>query len=400
MVTQRRTILHVDLDAFFVSAELLSRPELLGEQVIVGYPKGRSVVLSASYEARKLGVRSAMPMEQAMRLAPKATIITPSHSLYSSLSKQVMELFRSFTPQVQQLSVDEAFLDVTGSTRIFGDASEIAKSIKLRLKEELGLPATVGGASTKFVAKIASTTAKPDGLRIIPHEETLDFLHALPIRALWGIGPVAGNALLEFGIKTIGDIAKSSPKTLKRILGEASGRKAWDLAHGIDNSFVETSTIDHSVGHERTYENDTDNLEQLQTELLGLSSKVGQRIRKSGHLAATISIKVKFFDFKIVTRSRTLEIPTDSDAEIYQTASELLKALSESAIWRKVRLIGVRAEQLTLPSELAVQLDIWDTPKQIHKDVDTVSDRIRDKFGDTAIVPARLSTAREPEKEG
>jgi len=311
-----------------------------------------------------------------------------------------MEIFRSFTPQVQQLSVDEAFLDVTGASRMFGSAEEIAQAIKTRLKEELGLPATVGGASTKFVAKIASTTAKPDGLRIIPHEETLSFLHPLPIRALWGIGPVAGKSLHEFGIQTVGDIANTDPKVLQRVLGEASGKRAWELAHGIDTSFVDTEVIDHSIGHERTYETDTDNFEQLQKEILDLSRKIGQRLRKIQQLAATVSIKVKFYDFKVVTRSHTLEIPTDSDTEIYKTAGELLKELSASAIWRKVRLIGVRAEQLTLPGELAVQLDLWDAPKQVHKDVDTVSDKIRDKFGNTAIVPARLSNAREPEQEG
>ncbi|GAA1339847.1 DNA polymerase IV [Arthrobacter roseus] len=379
-------VLHVDMDAFFVSVELLERPELRGRCVVVGSASGRAVVLSASYEARKYGVRSAMPMSTARRLCPAAVIVEPHQHKYRNMSVRVMEIFRSITPLVEQVSVDEAFLDVSGSTRRLGTPLDIGRLIRRRVSNELGLPSSVGIASTKFVAKIASTRAKPDGLLLIPAENSVEFLHGLPVSALWGVGEKSRKVLSGLGISTVLDVAHTPRPTLQRLLG-TSGLHIHDLAWGLDPRPVQPVHEEKSIGAEETFAEDVGLDSRLHQELLRLAHKTAHRLRTAGKLAGTISIKVRYEDFTTLTRSRKVSLPSDNAHVLYASALGLLEGLGVRPM--KVRLIGLRAEQLVVASSVASQLTI-DRRDENWRLAEGALDRINLRFGDSVIQPAQL----------
>src|SRR3954452_8389754 len=305
------TLLHVDMDAFYASVELRSRPELVGTPVIVGGLGGRSVVLSATYEARAFGVHSAMPMMRARRLCPQATVIPPTHGLYDESSRGVMEVFRPITPLVEPLSLDEAFLDIAGARRRLGTPRQIGELIRARVADEQGITCSVGVASTKFVAKLASSRAKPDGLIVVPWDSVIAFLHPLPVGVLWGVGEKTEEALTRLGLRTIGDIAHTAVATLQRALGPAAGAHLSALAWGRDDRDVIAHEPDKSIGAEETFARDVDDPAVVRRELLRLSERTAARLRAGAMVGRTISIKVRFADFTTITRAKTINEATD-----------------------------------------------------------------------------------------
>ncbi|PRI11950.1 DNA polymerase IV [Leucobacter massiliensis] len=383
------TILHVDMDSFFVSVELLDRPELRGLPVAAAHDTGRSVVSSASYEARRFGVRSAMPVARAKQLCPQLVLVPPTFEKYRRASRQVMAIFEEFTPLVEPLSIDEAFLDVAGSVRLFGPPAEIARRLRERVRERTGLPASVGLAGTKFVAKLASQRAKPDGVLEVPPQRTLEFLHPLPVEAMWGVGAATARALHSRAIRTVADLAREPLPSLERIVGGASARRLHELANGRDARAVETTRIEKSIGHEETFASDTGDPVVLRRELLRLASRTGERLRAAGIEARTVSIKVRWENFDTVTRSRTLSEPTNASRRIYRTATELFDALGADG--RPVRLIGVRAEQLQRAGGDA----LWSEDED-WRAVDEAVDEVRGRFGAAGVTPASLLTGRGP----
>ncbi|SDR18220.1 DNA polymerase-4 [Arthrobacter crystallopoietes] len=383
---QNCTIMHVDMDAFFVAVELLERPDLIGRPVIVGSPSGRSVVLSASYEAREHGVRSAMPMSRAQRLSPHAVIIEPHQYKYHRMSEKVMEIFRNITPEVEQLSVDEAFLDVSGSIRRLGQPLEIGALIRQTIRSELGITATVGIASSKFVAKIASTHAKPDGLLLIPLERTVEFLHTLPVGALWGVGAKTRDILARLGIHTVADLAHTPQQTLHRVLGSA-GDHVYRLAWGIDDRKVTPERLEKSIGAEETFATDVSDTAQLQRELLRLAHRTAVRLRASGMQCRGVALKLRYADFTTLSRSRRLAEPADSAHQLYAAAVAQLAGLGERPM--PVRLIGLRAEQLEPTAGAGQQLTI-DGTEDNWRTAEEVLDKVNLKFGRGGVMPAAL----------
>lgn len=379
-------ILHVDMDAFFVAVEQLERPDLIGKPVIVGHPQGRAVVLSASYEARAFGVRSAMPMSTAMRLCPHAVICAPRHQRYYEVSKVLMTIFESITDKVEPLSVDEAFLDVSGSRLRLGSSLAIARLIRSRVRSELGITASVGIAASKFVAKIASTRCKPDGLLLIPAEDTVAYLHTLPSQALWGIGAKTRKVLEGMGIHTVEQIANTPVAMLHRVLG-ATGDHVYRLAWGIDPRPVTPVRLDKSIGAEETFSEDTRDDEVLRREMLRLAHRTGSRLRSAGFLARTVAIKLRYEDFSTITRSRTLAVPVNSAQLMYQEATKLLRSLGDRPM--AVRLIGLRAESLELSAQTSVQLSI-ERSEDNWRTAEAVMDAVGERFGTEHVLPARL----------
>ena len=314
------TLLHVDMDAFYASVSLLDHPELVGTPVIVGGGGTRGVVLSATYEARTFGVHAAMPMSRARRLCPRATVIEPNHTRYAEVSRGVMALFGDITPLVEPLSLDEAFLDVRGAVRRLGSPSAIAQTIRDRVYDEQGITCSVGVAATKFLAKLASGLAKPDGLLVVPRDDALSVLHPLPVGALWGVGERTEEVLHRYGLRTIGDIAHTSRETLRRILGEATGTSLFELAWGRDPRPVVPEQVERSIGAEETFAHDVDDPQVVHRELLRLAERTAARLRSAGQVGRTVSIKVRFADFTTITRARTLREPTDVARDVYATA--------------------------------------------------------------------------------
>jgi DNA polymerase-4 len=383
---RRASIMHVDMDAFFVSVELRTRPDLRGRPVIVGFPAERSVVLSASYEARKFGVKSAMPMAVAHRLCPQATIIEPRHKLYYEVSGQLMGIFGSITELVEPLSVDEAFLDVGGAIRRLGPPVEIGQLIRRRVAGELGITASVGIAASKFVAKIASTRCKPDGLLLIRPEQTVPYLHSLPVNALWGVGGKTAEVLARMGIRTVADVAATPVSSLKKVLG-ATGEHVHRLSWGIDSRTVTPVRVEKSIGAEETFAADTADDALLHRELLRLSHRTAERLRASGLVARTVALKLRYADFSTVTRSRTVHTPLDSAQLIYAVAIQLLESLGSRPL--TVRLVGVRAEQLEAAAQTSLQLSL-DRRDDNWRAAEQALDRVAEKFGSKSVLPARL----------
>ncbi|WP_240629957.1 DNA polymerase IV [Specibacter cremeus] len=380
------TILHVDMDAFFVSVELRERPDLVGRQVIVGFPAGRSVVLSASYEARALGVHSAMPMATAQRLAPTAVVLEPRHGLYRQVSGQLMGIFDSITDLVEPLSVDEAFLDVSGALRRLGTPLQIGALIRERVSRELGITASVGIAASKFVAKIASTRAKPDGMLLIERDRTVEYLHTLPVGALWGVGARTREVLARFGIHTVADVAATPLPVLRKALGVA-GEHVYNLAWGRDPRPVTPVRAEKSIGAEETFAQDTDDDDQLTRELLRLAHRVAKRLRAASLVGRTVALKLKYADFSTINRSRAIGSGVDSAGQIYGAALGLLQGLGRRPQY--VRLIGVRVEQLEPADRAAVQLSL-DPREDNARTAERASDAVAARFGGAAIGPARL----------
>jgi DNA polymerase-4 len=387
------------MDAFYASVELRSRPELVGTPVIVGGLGARSVVLSATYEARAFGVHSAMPMMRARRMCPQATVISPSHGQYDEASRGVMEVFRSVTPLVEPLSLDEAFLDVGGAHRRLGTSRQIGELIRARVVDEQGITCSVGVASTKFVAKLASARAKPDGLIVVPRDEVVTFLHPLPVGVLWGVGEKTEEALTRLGLRTIGDIANTPVATLQRALGAAAGSHLSALSWGRDQRHVVVSEPDKSVGAEETFARDVDDPVIVLRELLRLSERTAARLRAADSMGRTVAVKVRFADFTTITRSRTLREPTDVARVVYDTARGLYEALGLQRA--RIRLVGVRVEGL---------VDTESTPRQLAlggggeewRAAEQAADAAAARFGAGAVRPAALveRSPREVDPDG
>ena len=376
-------ILHVDMDAFYAAVEVLHDSSLRGLPLIIGGREGRSVVSSASYEARRFGVRSAMPVSQALRLCPTARVVPPDFTRYRAVSQQVMGIFESITPLVEPLSIDEAFLDVRGVRRLWGSPGEIAVLIRRRVHDEVGITCSVGVAATKHVAKMASTVSKPDGMLIVPASRTQQFLDPRPVGAMWGVGPKAAEALQRRGIRTIRDVRESPPEALERALGPALGQRIQELAIGRDARSVETERIEKSVGHEETFDRDIDDRELLRSELLRLADRVGARLRSSGWHAGAVAIKIRFADFHTVSRSLSLREATDVGQRIGETAVALFDQIDRSD---PVRLVGVRAERLREAGLGAIAL--WDEDEEQRR-LEGMLDDARAKFGVGTITRAR-----------
>ena len=377
-------ILHVDMDAFYAAVEVLDDPSLKGKPLIVGGVEGRGVVSSASYEARRFGVRSAMNMAQALRLCPTAITVTPHFERYLAVSAQVMSIFHDVTPLVEPLSIDEAFLDVRGARRLWGSPGEIARSLRRRVREETGLTCSIGVAATKHVAKMASTISKPDGLLIVAADRTEDFLRPRSVRALWGIGPKSAEALEARGIRTIADILDTPRGVLDRALGSAMGERIWQLSRGMDAREVDTERVEKSVGHEETFHSDIDEPTILRSELRRLADRVGARLRSNGWEARTIAIKIRFSDFTTLTRSQTLPEPTAVGQRIGEAALGMFDALDRPL---PVRLVGVRAEKLR-PSG-GGDLARWDDDEEWRR-VEGALDDAAARFGRGAVTRATL----------
>lgn len=375
------------MDAFFASVEVRDNPELQGKQVIVGHDGNRGVVLSATYQARKLGVHSAMPMSRALRLAPQAIVVEPDHEKYAEASRNVMTIFESITPLVQPLSLDEAFLDVSGAIKLMGSPSQIGESIRARVSDEQGINCSVGVAPTMFVAKLATNFAKPDGLHVVPFDKVIEFLHPLPIGALWGVGDKTAEQLGRLGLKTVADIANTPVPTLARVVGQASATHLSDLSWGIDPRSVTPDVGEKSIGAERTFESDIDDPEILLSHILDLSNKVAQRLRAGNFVARTITIKIRFSDFTSVTRGKSLPASTDLGTEIYSASKSLFEAMHLQRA--RVRLVGVRATGLISAAQSAIQLEFSDRDSG-WREAEQAVDRVSEKYGKAAVRPARL----------
>jgi DNA polymerase IV len=380
-------ILHADMDAFYASVELRDRPDLAGQPVVVGGLSARSVVLSATYEARAFGVRSAMPVSRARRLCPQAIFIPPRHREYSEVSKEVMAIFRAVTPDVEPLSLDEAFLNVSGALRRLGGPTRIAELIRAQVSQQQGITCSVGVAPCKFVAKIASARCKPDGLLVVPAAGLLEFLHPLPVSVLWGVGERAEEVLTRLGLRTVGDIAHVPVATLQRELG-AAGEHLWSLAWGRDERRVVPQREEKSVGAEETFPADVDDPEVIRRELLRLSGRTARALRAAGCVARSVSVKLRLASFKTITRSKTLAEPTDVAREIYATAVALYEG---SGLDRRarLRLVGVRAAGLRPAAGAARQIAFDDRPVG-WREAERAVDRIARRFGSDAVRPASL----------
>jgi DNA polymerase-4 len=380
-------ILHIDMDAFYASVEIRDRPEVAEQPVIVAHTGGRGVVLSANYVARGFGVRSAMPASRAQRLCPHAVFISPRHRLYGAVSKEVMAIFKSVTPEVEPLSLDEAFLDISGAIRRLGPPSYIGALIRRQVHEELGITCSVGIASTKFVAKLASVHCKPDGLLVIPADRVLEFLHPLPVSALWGVGERTAAVLARLGLRTVADLANAPMATLERELGRASAAHLSALAWGRDNRRVDTGVHEKSIGAEETFAADIADPGQIKRELLRLAGRTAHGLRSSGSAARTISVKLRRSDFKTITRSRTLAEPTDVAQKIYLTACELYAASGMAGV--PLRLVGVRAAGLSAVSGTGNQLALGERP-DAWRVAESAMDKITSRFGSAAVRPGSL----------
>jgi nucleotidyltransferase/DNA polymerase involved in DNA repair len=377
-------ILHVDMDAFFVEVERRRDPSLIGKPVAVGGVGGRGVIASASYEARRHGVRSAQATATALRLCRDLVVVPASHGRYGEVSAEIFEIFRGFTPMVEGLSLDEAFLDISGLRRHFDDPVQVAVALRAEIRSRLALPASVGIASSKFLAKLASESAKPDGLRHVPRESQLEFLHALSVESLWGVGPATLAGLERLGVVTVGDLAELPEESVVRALGPTNGRHLVQLARGIDNRPVIPDTEAKSVSVEETYDRDLEGRETIETALLAHAQRLSGRLRRSGLTARTITLKVRYEDFTTITRSVTTGTPTDSPRDLYRSARELLASVD---VERPIRLLGLGGSGLETDGEPR-QLDLG-TDEGWVRVSDAVAE-VRDRFGEHSVEPARL----------
>jgi DNA polymerase-4 len=399
------SILHVDMDAFFAACELRRHPELVGQPVVVGGTGERGVVAAASYEARAFGIHSAMPSVRARRLCPDAVFLPGDHAHYAEVSGQVMAIFRSMTPLVEPISLDEAFLDVSGAVRSRGDGPTIAAEIRRRVAEEEGLTCAVGVARVKFLAKLASQAAKPRasrqgtrpgvGVMVVEPDRELEFLHPLPVQALWGVGPATLARLQRLGVKTVGDLATLPLDTVVRALGSASGRHLHALANAVDPRAVVPDQAVKSVSHEETFARDLHSMDALRVELLRMGDSVASRLRSSDLVARTVTVKIRFGDFRTITRSATLPAPTDSSHDLVRVGRELLATVDPAP---GVRLLGIGASQLLTGDRRQLSFDElgWsgaDDPAHDRAErakVEAAIDAIRDRFGRDAVAPASL----------
>ncbi len=377
-------ILHVDMDSFFVEVERLADRSLRGRPVAVGGIGKRGVIASASYEARAFGVRSAQPTTTALRLCKDLIVMSPAHGRYGDVSAEVFAIFRSFTPYVEGLSLDEAFLEVTGLRHHYESSAEVARDVRDKLRGELGLPASVGIAATKFVAKLASKAAKPDGHLHVPESDQLQFIHSLPVESLWGVGPATLAGLSRLGVVLVGDLVEIPESTVVSSLGPAQGRHLLDLANGIDPRPVVPDSEARSLSVEETFAEDIAGRETLEAVLLSHSQRLSDRLRRAGLAARTITVKVRYADFTTVTRSITVDGAIANPRDLFGIGVD---ALSHHGLDRPVRLLGLGASSLResqVPRQMRLGADDeWD------RIADAVAG-VRDRFGDHAVEPARL----------
>jgi len=378
-------ILHVDMDAFYASVEVRRRPELAGRVVLVGGTGGRGVVASASYEGRAFGITSAMPMTRALRLCPEAVVIAPDFAAYQAVSVRLRELFERVTPLVEPLSLDEAFLDVGGSVRLFGEPVAIGRLLRRWVREELQLPASVGVAPNKFLAKLCSGKAKPDGVLHLRAEEVRDFLAPLGVRDLWGVGQQTAQKLARFGIRTVAELAQTPAATLSRLLGPAAAEQLAQLSRGEDARPVTPHVAAKGMSTEETFERDVDDPEVLKRELLRLSDKVARRLRAGGFAARTVTLKLRYANFQTITRSQTLEAPTDETTTLHHISAGMVDALRLQRV--RVRLIGLGVSGL-VPVDASRQLDLLGDDRW--KRIDRASDAARERFGGASITRGAL----------
>ena len=381
-------ILHVDMDAFYASVEERERPELVGKPLIVGgTPQGRGVVAAANYAVRKFGVHSAMPTSTALRLCPQAIVLPPRLGFYAAISEQIREIMLRYSPLVEPLSLDEAFIDVTGSELLFGPAPGIGRQIKREIHKRVRLVASVGVAPNKFLAKIASDIAKPDGFVVVDSQNVQEFLDPLPVGRLWGVGRVTGESLQRLGIRTIGQVRQSSVDILMEHFG-AVGEHLWQLAHGIDERRVVADREAKSISHETTFAEDIDDCDVLRAWLVELAEQVACRLRRHNLRGRTVQLKIRFADFRTITRSKTVAQPTNITDEIGRTAVELLENCTV-AQGQRIRLIGVGVsgfDATAAAGDHKVQQSLFaDEDRDRHRQLDQATDRIRERFGSAAL---------------
>lgn len=402
-----RFILHVDMDAFYVSVELLDRPDLVGKPVVVGATGTRGVVAAASYEARKYGVRSAMSAFRAHRLCPDAIFLPPRHWLYSEVSEKLYDLMSSYTPLVEPLSVDEAFMDVTGSVRLFGDPESIAHNIRQRVSDDLGLTCSVGIAPVKFLAKLASEAAKPQvaagkvssghGVFRVRRGEELQFLHPLPVQSLWGVGPATLTRLERLGIRTVGDLAELEESALVSALGAAHGAHLHALALARDDRDVVPDRVAKSIGHEETFEHDLFSVDELRPHVVRLADAVARRLRRAETSAGTLTLKVKFSSFNIVTRSVSPSQALTTGPAIVAAVMPLISDIDPA---QGVRLLGIHAARLGTKVDESRLFEEFDNPVEAVEAQWSVAsdaiDTILDRYGKGAIGPASTLHSRRP----
>lgn len=393
----QRVILHVDMDAFYASVELLRHPELRGRPVVVGGAGPRGVVAAASYEARHYGVHSAMPSSRARALCPHAVFLDGDHAHYAAVSGRLMEIYRSVTPLVEPLSLDEAFLDISGTRRLLGPPEEVAATLRRRVREAEDLSCSIGVAPNKFLAKLATNRAKPraskegpvegSGVHLVPHGQELAFLHPLPVERLWGVGPATLTKLQRLGVTTVGQLARLDLGALTAALGPAAGAHLHALARGTDDRPVVPDQEPKSISHEETFPTDLTSMDQLRAEVVRLSDAVAARLRHHGFRGRTVQLKVRYRDFSTVTRSQTLDSPTDRGTDVLDTAWSMLLRLP---VERGVRLVGVGMSKLVRePAQQQLLFDeadgtAWDAANE-------AVDAIRSRFGSSLIGPARLA---------
>jgi len=382
------TVLHVDMDAFYVSVELRERPDLRGRPVAVG-GDGRGVVLSASYEARRRGVEGGMPSSRARRLVPDLLMLRPRFGVYQQVSAGVMEIFRSLTPLVEPLSLDEAFLDVAGARRLLGGPRAVAELIRARVADEQGITCTVGGAATTSLAKVASQQGKPDGLLLVPPERVVPFLHPLPVGALWGVGEQTATRLRYLGLVTVADVAGVPEATLVRAFGPSLAHHLVDMCWGRTTHPVARGEepAERSIGSQETFAHDVDDDTVLRRELLRLSVRVAARLREAGQRGRTVVLTVRFADFTTLTRSRTLRDPTDVAPEIHAAACSALDSLGLQRV--RVRLVGVRVSGLR-PAETTTRQLLLGERERGWAEAERAVDRAVHRFGSGAVRPAAL----------
>jgi DNA polymerase-4 len=402
-----RFILHVDMDAFYVSVELLDRPDLVGKPVVVGATGDRGVVAAASYEARKFGVRSAMSAFRARRLCPDAIFLPPRHYLYAEVSEKLYDLMCSYTPLVEPLSVDEAFMDVTGSVRLFGDPESIAHDIRRRVSDDLGLTCSVGIAPVKFIAKLASEAAKPQvaagrvssghGVFRVRRGEELRFLHPLPVQSLWGVGPATLSRLERLGIRTVGDLAELEESALVSALGAAHGAHLHSLAHARDERDVVPDRVAKSIGHEETFEHDLYSADELRPHVVRLADAVARRLRRADTSAGTLTLKVKFSSFNVVTRSVSPSQALTTGPAIVAAVMPLIGDIDPS---QGVRLVGIHAARLGVKVDEGRLFEDFEDPVEAVEAQWSVAnsaiDTILDRYGKGAIGPASTLNSRRP----
>jgi DNA polymerase IV len=383
-------LLHVDMDAFYASVALRERPDLVDQPVVVG-GSGRGVVLAANYVARRYGVRSALPMSRVRRMCPHVVVIAPDYTTFASVSASVMETFREVTPLVEAMSLDEAFLDVRGSTRRLGPPEQIAERLRATIHDEQGITCSVGVAASVSVAKLASRRAKPDGVIVVPPAEVTSFLHPLDVGELYGVGEKTQALLHRLGLMTVADLAHMPLDTLQRTVGVHLGRELHHLAWGTDRSELTPRAVHHeperSMGADETFARDTDDREVIVRELLRLSARVAGRMRAADVAGRTITLKVRFADFTTITRSRTVSEPTDVTVEIHRSVTRLYDALGLQR--SRLRLVGVRVEGLVARASVHRQMVLGE-PEHGWAEADRAVDRATRRFGAAAVHPASL----------